>query len=464
MNPFTLQFLITLIMIVPIWNAVPDTVLAAGRPPNILLILVDNLGYGDVGCYGSRLIQTPAMDDLAKQGVRLTSFYTASPTCSVSRACLLTGRVAQRHGLRNQLPGLEGNYGVGLRQSERLIPAYLKPFGYVNACFGKWNIGFAPGSRPTERGFDTFFGHVSGNIDYYTHIYRGRLDMYRGVRPVRVEGYSTDLFADAACRYIEEHRHAPFFVYLPFNAPHFPSAANKAPGQAVQWQAPAEYFQRYDLSPREPDPTKRYRVVVAALDAAIGRVLDQLDRLSLTDNTLVVLFSDNGAFKLGRKGLDVGSNAPLRGGGVTLYEGGIRVPCLMRWPGHFPAGSVCSAPLISCDLLPMFVHAAGGTLPDDIILDGRDPTATLSGAAPSPHAALYFQYGGYTAMRQGDYKLIRSSPKGRYELYDLRDDLSETTDLAARKPEIAASMQAQLERWQHETSSPTARGGGGEQQ
>ncbi|MBW3599203.1 MAG: sulfatase-like hydrolase/transferase [Planctomycetes bacterium] len=170
----------------------------AAEPPNIVLITADNLGYGDAACYGNPVIRTPSLDRLSQEGVRCTDFYTASPTCTVSRASLLTGRRPQRHGLAIQLPGIEGNYGVGLRQSEVLLPQLLRPLGYRTACFGKWNIGFADGSRPTERGFDEFFGHASGNIDYYTHVYNGRLDMHRGTEPVRVEGYSTDLFADAA--------------------------------------------------------------------------------------------------------------------------------------------------------------------------------------------------------------------------------------------------------------------------
>ncbi len=160
----------------------------AAAPPNIIIITADNLGYGDLGCYGNGTMRTPHIDRLASQGVRCTDFYSASPTCTVSRACLLTGRYPQRHGLTNQLPGLKGNYGDGLRQSERLIGQFLKPLGYRTACFGKWNIGFAPLSRPTERGFDVFFGHASGNIDYYSHVYNGRLDMHRGTEPVRIKG------------------------------------------------------------------------------------------------------------------------------------------------------------------------------------------------------------------------------------------------------------------------------------
>ncbi len=358
---------------------------AADAAPNIVIITVDNLGYGDLGCYGSPLMKTPHIDRLATQGVRCTDFYTASPTCTVSRASLLTGRYPQRHGLVNQLPGLEGNYGVGLRHSERLLGQYLQPLGYRTACFGKWNIGFAPGSRPTERGFDEFFGHASGNIDYYSHEYNGKLDMHRGTEPVRVTGYSVDLFADAACEFIRRHKDRPLFVYLPFNSPHYPNARNKAPGQANVWQAPDRAFAAYRYDPQTTDPQQRYRAVVTAVDEAIGRVLAQLDDLSLTKNTLVVFFSDNGAFMLPDRGLEVALNRPLRDGGVTLWEGGIRVPCIVRWPSRLPSATVCREPLLSCDFLPMAVAAAGGQLPRDVTIDGRDPIGALAGEAASPH-------------------------------------------------------------------------------
>lgn len=234
---------------------------ASGRSlerPNIVLITADNLGYGDVGCYGNNVIKTPNIDRLASQGVRSTDFYTASPTCTVSRASLLTGRYPQRHGLNIQLPGIEGNYGVGLRQSEILIPQILRRVGYRTACFGKWNIGFAEGSRPTERGFDEFFGHASGDIDYYTHVYNGRLDMHRGTEPVRVRGYSSDLFAEAACDFIRRNAERPFFLYLPFNAPHYPNPRNKKPGEPAIWQAPKRVFDAYGYCHETTDGKRRY--------------------------------------------------------------------------------------------------------------------------------------------------------------------------------------------------------------
>jgi len=420
---------------------------AQASPPNIVLITGDNIGFGDLGCYGNGTIQTPNIDRLASEGVRCTSFYTASPTCTVSRACLLTGRVPQRHGLTEQLPGIEGNYGIGLAHSEKLVPQYLKTAGYATGCFGKWNIGFAEGSRPTERGFDQFFGHASGNIDYYTHVYAGKHDLYRGTEEAHVEGYSTDIFADAACEFMAESAAQPFFLYLPFNAPHFPSARNKAPGQPNIWQAPDWGFAAYGWQPDEPDPKRRYYAVMTALDAAIGRVLNQIDDLGLRDNTLVVFYSDNGAFMLKDRGLEVSTNAPLRDGGVTLWEGGIRVAATMRWPGQIPAGTTCDAPLWSPDLLPLCLEVAGLPWPADRVLDGKDPLPALRGDASRPHEFLAFEYQGYKAVRKGDLKLIFDARDKKWHLFDLREDLGERMDLIAERPEAAAKLKELFATW-----------------
>ena len=190
--------------------------------PNFLLLFVDNLGYGDLGCYGNAAVKTPNIDRLAAEGVICTDFYTAAPSCTPSRGAILTGRHPVRNGLNHQLSVSENARGIGLRHSEKIIPQYLKPLGYVSGAFGKWNIGFAPGSRPTERGFDEFFGHMSGNIHYFKYLYNGQNDLRRGTEPVDHRGvYSTDLFADAAIGFMRQHRDQPFFVYLPFNAAAF---------------------------------------------------------------------------------------------------------------------------------------------------------------------------------------------------------------------------------------------------
>lgn len=429
-----------------------STLCVQAARPNILIITADNLGYGDIGCFGNQQIKTPHLDRLAADGVRCTDFYTASPTCTVSRASLLTGRYPQRHGLTEQLPGLEGNYGIGLSHDEILLPEVLKAAGYRTACFGKWNIGFAEGSRPTERGFDRFFGHASGNIDYYTHLYNGRLDLHRGITPVRVEGYSTDLFADAAGRFIERHADEPLLVYLPLNAPHYPNPRNKRPGEPVRWQAPDTAFAVYGYDPQTRNALHRYRAVVTALDMAIGRVLAKLDETGLAKKTLVIFFSDNGAFMVKDRGLEVASNAPLRDGGVTLWEGGIRVPCIVRWTGTLPPGTTCREPLLSCDVFTTAVRLAGGRLPEDRVIDGRDMLPTLAGDAPSPHQCLFFQYQGYSAVRCGRYKLLQTEPGGRWSLFDLQRDVGERHDLADSRPQLVARLRRAFEQWKLEVA------------
>ncbi|MCZ6673320.1 MAG: sulfatase-like hydrolase/transferase [Verrucomicrobia bacterium] len=427
---------------------------ALAARPNILIVTADNLGYGDLPCYNPNTsIIAPRLDRLAAESARLTSFYTASSTCTVSRACLLTGRIPQRHGLVNQLPGLEGNYGVGLGHRERLIPQILKtaPTPYATGCFGKWNIGFAESSRPTERGFDEFIGHASGNIDYYSHNYRGKHDMFQGIEELYREGeYATDIFADAAIDFIQRNSKTgnPWFCYLPFNAPHFPSAKNKKPGQPNIWQAPDWAFEEYGWSPDETDPEKRYAAVVTALDKAIGRVLDSLDRAGVADNTFVFFMSDNGGFRLGREGIDIGVNDPLRLGGVTCWEGGIRVAAMARWPGRIKPGSVISEPFWSPDLMSACAKLSGANLPGDIVFDGRDPLPILTQGATSKHESFFFIYQDHAALREGDWKIVREKSTDSWQLFNLKSDISEANNLADEHPDHLARLEAAFKQWQ----------------
>lgn len=428
--------------------------------PNILIITADNIGYGDLRCFNSESpILTPNLDRLASDGARLTCFYTASPTCTVSRASLLTGRVPQRHGLTNQLPGLEGNYGRGLDPTELLIPQHLKLAGYATGCFGKWNIGFAPGSRPTERGFDTFFGHASGNIDYYTHVYNGKHDMYRGIEEAHVPGYSTDLFADAAIEFIEEQTQAErkWFCYLPFNAPHFPNPRNKQPGEPAVWQAPAAAFEAYGYDPGTSDKRQGYQAVITALDSAIGRVLDSLDRLALRDRTFVFFYSDNGAFMLENRGLEVASNAPLREGGVTCFEGGVRVAAIARWPGRIAANATIDEPLWSPDLFVGCQELASVDAPAGVKLDGKNPLPVLTEGARSPHASFYFRFRRHAALRQGDWKIVRTKPDEPWMLFNLADDIGESSDLAQQLPNRRDALAKRFEQWEAEIADDRSR-------
>ncbi len=431
-----------------------DSLQAESQPPNILIITADNLGYGDLACYNpDSPIATPRLNELAHESARLTSFYTASPTCTVSRACLLTGRVPQRHRLTNQLGGLAGNYGVGLNQSEILIPEVLKksPTPYSTGCFGKWNIGFAPGSRPTERGFDEFLGHASGNIDYYHHIYNGKHDLFKGTQEFDADGeYATDLFADAAIDFIKRKSKAdaPWFCYLPFNSPHFPNKKNKQPGQKFEWQAPDRAFEPYEFGPDETDPQKRYYAVVTSLDEAIGRVLDSLEAAKVENQTFVFFFSDNGAFRLNREGLDVGINSPLRSGGVTCWEGGLRVAAMARWPGKIKAGTIIDEPLWSPDLMVACAQLANTNLPADVVYDGKNPLPTLTQQAKSPHESFYFQYQKHAALRRGEWKIVREKPTEIWKLFNLNKDLQEKNDVAKQFPEIVHQLVDERKRWE----------------
>jgi arylsulfatase A-like enzyme len=436
---------------------------ADGPRPNILLLWLDNVGYGDLGCYGNRENKTPHIDRLAADGVRCTDFYIGSPSCSPSRGALLTGRHPLRNGLNYQLSTGEGGWTEGLPETEKIIPQYLKPLDYATGCFGKWNIGFRPGIRPTERGFGEFIGHMSGNIHYFKYLYHGQNDLRQGTEPIDRRGtYSTDLFADSAIDFIRRHRNQPWLVYLPFNATHYVYPHNVEPGETPQWQVPDKYLALYGSGPAETDQQIRFRAVLTALDDAVGRVLAVVDEFGLRERTMVWCISDNGAFMFPNRGLEVQSNRPLRDGGVTTYEGGVRVPAIARWPVRLKAGAVCREMLSSMDVLPMILAATGAAPPDNRILDGRDPTPTLAGERPSPHEALYWVWGQgprqqWRGMRQGNYKLVRRADVEPWQLYDLSRDIGEEHDLAAAKPEMMRQLVNRFEAWQQSIANDGTR-------
>ncbi len=443
---------------------------AEPRPPNLLLLFADNLGYADLGCYGNAAVQTPHLDRLAADGVRCTDFYIGAPSCAPSRGAILTGRHPERTGFNYQsiryarIPAKAAVAGLGLPRTEKIIPHFLKPLGYATGAFGKWNVGFHPGGRPTERGFDEFLGFEGGNINYYTHAYGGQNDMRRGTEPVDLSGrYTTDLFADSAIDFIRRNRDRPWFVYLPFNAVHSVLPGTRATGEKFSFQVPAPALARYGLGPDEPDSKTRFLAVLTALDDAIGRVLKTVDDLGQRERTVVLFVSDNGAFinMIAGSGTGEQSNAPLRSGSHHTYEGGLRVPAIFRWPGRLKPGTICREMLSTLDVLPMLVRAAGGALPRDLVLDGRDPTPALAGETPSPHAALHWSYASgakehWQAMREGPLKIVRSARTAPWELYDLARDVSETTDLAMSRPDAVAALAGKYERW-HAAVQPAAR-------
>jgi arylsulfatase A-like enzyme len=274
--------------------------------------------------------------------------------------------------------------------------------------------------------------------------------LYDGVSELHREGeYATDLFADACSDFIRRQSHSgkPWFAYLPFNAPHFPSPGNKRPGEPNVWQAPDWAFEPYGWTADEQDPHRRYCAVVFALDRAIGRVLDTLEDAGVAEQTMVFFMSDNGAFRLNRAGLDVGSNHPLRSGGITCWEGGIRVPAIARWPGRIEAGVVIDQPCWSPDLLVTAAALAEAPLPPDVRFDGHNIIPLLTEQAPSPHESFFFSFRSHSALRQGDWKIVRERPDQPWQLFHLGNDVAESNNLAAQHPQRVAELTARFDDW-----------------
>ncbi len=462
--------------------------LAFSSPPNILLIVSDDQGYADLGILGINPILTPNLDRLAKEGVRLSNFYVAWPACTPSRGALLTGRYPQRNGTydmyRNEAPDYGYRYPpdeyrytferiAGMDEREILIPAVLKSSGYRSGIFGKWDLGIHRRFLPLARGFDDFYGLVNTGIDYYTHERYGVPSMYRGNSLTEEDKgtYCTDLFARESLRFLKEQGDSPFFLYVPFNAPHNSSALE--PDLRSTVQAPQEFKDLYpplDQETRKQTGFKKYvhppfngevetvtkearirdyRAAVTCMDDAIGQVLDFLDENDLAENTLVLFFSDNG----GSGGAD---NAPLRGHKAQLFEGGIRVPCLARWPDQLPAGAVNDEFLTSLEIFPTILAATQTASPKEITLDGFDMIPVLRGEIPSPRTEMFWQRRGDKAARVDHWKWIESE-RGN-GLFDLSQDIGESNDLSTSHPEVLARMKAKFAEWGQSMANAEPRG------
>ena len=403
--------------------------------PHIVLLLADDLGWGDVGFHGSQ-IATPHIDALADRGVRLEQFY-AQPVCSPTRGALLTGRYPMRLGLQCGVIRPWAQHGLPL--NERTLASALRDAGYATALCGKWHLGHATRAYlPTQRGFDRQYGHYNGNLDYFTHIRDGGLDWHENDRVNRDEGYATDLIADAAIEVLTEHDQArPLFLYVPFNAPHTPL------------QAPERYIAKYA---HIKDKRRRvYAAMVACLDDAVGRITAALREQGFGDEETLVLFcSDNGGVRR------LGSNGILRAGKGTLYEGGVRVPAVISWPGRLPAGILVHEPLHIVDLYPTLLRLAGASLAQPLPLDGRDCWPVLAAGAQSPHELIVHNVTPWSgAIRVGDWKIIHNGRLGvhatkgpkreTWQLFNIAEDPGERRDLRSQQPAIFARLQEQLQ-------------------
>jgi arylsulfatase A-like enzyme len=439
MKTFCRTVALSIASILPAFHS-PAGVAEPPTKPNILVIIADDLGLADNSAYGTKDIRTPNIDRLAREGMTFENFYANSCVCSPTRAALLTGCHPDRVGvpgvIREENP--DNSWGR-LSPDAVLLPKALKQAGYRSAMVGKWHLGIHSPDTPTERGFDFFRGFLGDMMDdYWTHLRNGQNFMRQDRDVITPQGHATDLFTRWACDYLKERASAnqPFFLYLAYNAPHDP--IQPPPG----WLA--------KVKQREPALDEKRAKLVALIehmDAGIAQVLGALDELKLAENTLVIFTSDNGGL------LNAGANnGPWRSGKTHMYEGGLRVPGIARWPGKISAGSTAKHVAVSMDIFATACEAAGVTPPKDI--DGVSFLPTLLGKE-QPHMLrdLYFvrreggmQYAGKTieALTRGDWKLVLNSPFAPMELYNLKDDPQETTDLAAKEKQVLAEMTAAL--------------------
>lgn len=417
----------------------------AARAPNIVVIFSDDQGYDDVGCYGSE-IETPHLDRLAGQGMRFTQFYAASSICTPSRYGLLTGRYAHRSkdDLLGALMFLAAEDAKrGIRAGEPTYASKLREAGYQTALVGKWHLGHGQEEFwPTRHGFESFFGHTGGCVDFFSLQYGNRPDWYRGRKLVATDGYATDVITDEAIDVLRASRESdrPLYLHVSYNAPHFGKGWNEdaAATENVMQPKPDDLKKVSYIR----DPLRRaFAAKVVGMDESIGRLMKTLDELSMSAETLVVFMTDHGGDpKYG------GSNEPLRGGKATLFEGGIRVPCIVRWPGTVPAGVTTDAVTCAVDWYPTFGEIAEYPVPSDSV-DGISILPVLRGAVFKRSRTLVWRTGAHElldrkswrAARQGNWKWVQP-PGEDGMLFDLHRDPNELVDLASKRPDVSQRM------------------------
>ena len=427
----------------------PASVQADDKRPNIIFIMADDLGNADLGYRGGQ-IQSPNIDKLAQEGVRLESFY-GQQVCTPARAALMTGRYPMRYGLQTLVIFPSHNYG--LPTDERTLPQALKEAGYKTLMTGKWHLGHADKKFwPQNRGFDYFYGNVMGEVEYFTRERGGVIDWQRNGTFLKEKGYYTTLIGDEAVKLIDQQDgKQPFFLYFASLAPHAP------------YQAPEEYIDRYKSV---ADNSRRtYSAMITALDDQIGRIVAELDKTGLRDNTIILFASDNGGATSGlfaqgaksdeeRESEEGGvaqdaktpaSNAPFRGGKGGLHEGGVRVPAFVNWPGKLKP-RVVDAPLHMVDVMPTLLALTGAKGSADHPFDGKDMWKTITEGAPSPNEDVLIDVEAFRgAIRKGDWKLVKIALlPGKTELFNLAHDPSETTNVAEQNPDIARDLEARL--------------------
>ena len=404
----------------------------ASTKPNIIFIMADDLGYGDLSCYGSKTIRTPHLDKLAKTGVKCTDYHSNGAVCSPTRAALMTGRYQQRAGVPGVITAKSHRH-TGLALKEWTMGEAMKELGYQTAMFGKWHLGYDPKFNPIKQGFDEFKGFVSGNVDYHRHIdQEGHFDWWQQDQLKDDPGYITDLITNYALNYIRRKKNQPFCLILNHGAPHYPIQGRKTPGFRVTGKTNKQQ-PRLKLD----DPKAIYKEMIEVMDEGIGKIVHELDQLGLRKNTLIIFCSDNGPAKIGSAGI-------FRGKKGQVYEGGHRVSGIFNWPATLPTGKECNTPILCMDMLPTFISIAGGTIDSKRKFDGINILPALQGQTLK-RKPLFWQHGGSTAVREGNWKLIIR--KGKTELFDLSKDVSEKHNLARKHPEKVRQLTQLITRW-----------------
>ena len=432
------------------------------QPPNIVFILADDLGYTDVGCFGSEYYETPNIDRLAAGGLRFINGYSCGPNCQPTRAALLSGQYGPRTGVYTvggidrfdwQSRPLRPVDNVTSLPLEKITLAQaLQSAGYATGMFGKWHLGNDAQHHPSNRGFDEAIVSQGRHFRFGTNP--------KTLYPSGT--YLADFLTGKAVDFIKRHRGRPFFLYLPHFAVHTPLEAK---------QALVEKFERKPSVGGHDNPV--YAAMIASLDESVGRVMAVLDELELADNTLLIFSSDNGGVggyrREGIQAADITDNSPLQGGKGMLYEGGVRVPFVFRWTGKVAPGGTCGTPINSVDLYPTLLEIAGAAAPADYPLDGHSYAGLLTSPADTTRKqdALYWHFPGYLgsgghtwrtlpagAIRAGDWKLIEFFEDGRLELYDLRNDVGERNNLAANMPEKVDKLHGMLKAWRKSVAAP----------
>ena len=410
----------------------------APSKPNVVLILTDDVGYGDLGSYGARDVRTPNIDGLANAGVRLTDFY-AAPQCTPTRAALISGRYQQRLRLEAALGSPKSAAGqTGLPARGHSLPQLLKDNGYATGLVGKWHLGYLPEFSPNAHGFEYFFGFKSGYVDYYQHTNSdGDADLFENATPVRVDGYMTDLITERSEKFIDEHAGGPFFLEVSYSAAHWPFQVPDRPSVAADRS-------RF-VQPEEASTATRqdYIAMLERADQGVGRIVQALRRRGLERNTLVIYMQDNGGEWLSR-------NTPLSNRKGTVWEGGIRVPAIFRWPGRLPAGRASNQVGIVQDVTASILAATGTAVPTQARPDGINLLPILEGRTGILERTLFFRFTiGSTkqvAVRQGSWKLLVDGAK-RY-VFDLSKDIGERNDLTRERQDIARRLRPLIDAWE----------------